>query len=175
MPVAAPNQQRLYDEASTAHGAALERLARSYEEDSDKRQDLLQDIHLALWRSLERFEARCSLRTWVYRIAHNVATSHMLTQRRHNSRALVGLEALESIASDADSEHATDRRMMLDRLYAMIQQLAPIDRQVMLLYLEGMDAASIGEITGLSAANVATKISRIKKILGRQVDGGGSR
>ena len=48
---------------------------------------------------------------------------------------------------------------------ALIHELKPLDRQVMLLYLEGLDGAEIGEVTGLSTANVATKIHRIKKIL----------
>jgi hypothetical protein len=39
-------------------------------------------------------------------------------------------------------------------------------------YLEGMDAASIAEITGLSAANVWTRIHRIKGLLTRQFHGG---
>jgi RNA polymerase sigma-70 factor, ECF subfamily len=60
-----------YEEASAAYGAALERLARAYEADPDRRRDLLQEIHIALWRSLEGFDGRCSLRTWVYRVAHN--------------------------------------------------------------------------------------------------------
>ena len=61
-----------------------------------------------------------------------------------------------------------DRRRALDRLYALIQRLRPLDRQVMLLYLEEEDAASIAEITGLSVANVSTKVHRIKQILVRQ-------
>ena len=61
----------LYADAAAQFGWALERLARAYESDSDRRADLLQDIHVALWRSLERFDGRCSMRTWVYRVAHN--------------------------------------------------------------------------------------------------------
>jgi len=56
-----------YRQAAQDHGAALERLAYSYEADADQRRDLVQEIHLALWRSFDRFDGRCSLRTWVYR------------------------------------------------------------------------------------------------------------
>jgi DNA-directed RNA polymerase specialized sigma24 family protein len=45
-------------------------LVRGYEADPGRRQDLLQDIHIALWRSFAVFDERCSLRTWVYRVAH---------------------------------------------------------------------------------------------------------
>lgn len=166
-------QQELYESAVAEHGAALERLARSYEADAHKRQDLLQDIHLALWRSFPGFDGRCSLRTWVFRVAHNVATSHVVQQRRAGAR-LIGLEAVESMAGDSDTERITDHRMMIERLYALIRQLKPLDRQIVLLYLEDNDAASIAEITGLSAGNVATKVSRLKKILGDRARMGAS-
>jgi RNA polymerase sigma-70 factor, ECF subfamily len=45
----------------------------------------------------------------------------------------------------------------------------------MLLYLEGLDAASIGEITGLSPSNVATRIHRLKRVIARRVRHGGQR
>lgn len=61
-----------------------------------------------------------------------------------------------------------DRVRDLERLQALVRCLKPLDRQLMLLYLEGVDAASIGEVTGLSAGNVATKIHRIKAVLARR-------
>jgi hypothetical protein len=58
-----PEQDDLYREAATNYGAALGRLARGYEANPDRRHvDLLQEIHMALWQSLERFDGRCSLR-----------------------------------------------------------------------------------------------------------------
>ena len=63
-------------------------------------------------------------------------------------------------ANSADDEAAT-----LERLYQLIRQLKPIDRDVMLLYLEGVDGEGIAEVLGISAANVAQKIHRSKKVL----------
>ncbi len=160
-----PTQNSLYEEVSANFGPALGRLARSYEADPDNRLDLLQEIHLALWRSFEGFDARCSLRTWVYRVAHNVGASHVISQRWTHARNLVSLESLEEVPDARDVEKEADRAKALERLFGVIQRLNPPDRQVILLYLEGMDAASIGEITGLSPGNTATKIHRIKKIL----------
>jgi DNA-directed RNA polymerase specialized sigma24 family protein len=54
----------LYEQAAREFGGALQRLGRAYEADPDRRQDLLQDIHIALWRSFATFDGRCSLRTW---------------------------------------------------------------------------------------------------------------
>ncbi len=83
-----------YARAADVFGAALERLARAYEADSDRRLDLLQDIHFALWRSFAGYDGRCSERTWVYRVAHNVAASHVLAQRRFRSRNLTTLDEI---------------------------------------------------------------------------------
>jgi RNA polymerase sigma-70 factor, ECF subfamily len=75
---------------------------------------------------------------------------------------------LESIPDTSDGEALLDRGRTLDRVYALIRPLRPIDRQIMLLYLEDVDAPTIAEVTGLTARNVATKIHRIKQVLARQ-------
>jgi RNA polymerase sigma-70 factor, ECF subfamily len=85
----------LYKEASGKYGPALQRLVHGYEADPEQRRDLLQEIHFELWRSLASFDNRCSLRTWVYRVAHNIAASHILSRRRAAAR-LVELDALET-------------------------------------------------------------------------------
>src|SRR5579872_2233381 len=74
-------QDSLYEQAAEAYSSALDRLARVYELDAETRRDLLQEIHFHLWRSFSRFDQRCSLRTWVYRVAHNVATAHVMRRR----------------------------------------------------------------------------------------------
>jgi len=73
-----------------------------------------------------------------------------------------------------DPEQTLDDRRALDRMMTLIHTLDPIDRQVTLLYLEGIDATSIGEIAGISPGNVATKIHRVKKILARRFHEGTS-
>ena len=167
------SQDELYRDAADKYGSALERLARAYEADPEKRRDLIQEIHFQLWRSFQRFDARCSLRTWVYRVAHHVAASHILRERRTFSR-LVSLEELETLPDKHQGQRAADQRMNLERLSVLIQQLKPLDRQVIISYLEDMDAASTGEITGLSPGNVAMRIHRIKNILARRFHEGGS-
>ena len=150
-------------------------LAHAYEMDPEKRRDLSQEMHFQLWRSFRMFNARCSLRTWVYRVAHHVAASHVLRERRRLS-TLMSLEELEKLSDKDQTDLAadTDRRRNLERLSVLIQQLKPLDRQVIISYLEDMDAVSIGEITGMSSASVAMRIHRIKNILARRFHKGGS-
>jgi RNA polymerase sigma-70 factor (ECF subfamily) len=157
-----------YQEAAASYGGAIGRIARAYELDPDKRRDLQQEIHFALWRSFETFEGRCSLLTWVYRVAHHTATSHVIRERRAKLHTLVTLEEVENGSDPGDHRHDTEQRIALERLLRLIHQLRPIDRQVMLLYLEEMDTASIAEITGLSPGNVRTQLHRIKTILARR-------
>lgn len=164
----------IYREACAAHGAALSRIARAYEAAPEKRVDLLQEIHIALWKSLGVFNGSCSLRTWVFRVAHNVAASHVLRERRRNRIRMVDLEELDAVAGAPDCQQAVAEHQALARLTDLIRQLLPIDRQVILSYLEGMEGEAISELTGLSTSNVATKIHRIKEILRIRFAAGGS-
>jgi RNA polymerase sigma-70 factor, ECF subfamily len=160
------SQDVLYQEAADTCGASLQRLARAYEADPETRRDLLQDIHLQLWRSFAHFDRRCSLRTWVYRVAHNVATRHVIRQRRVR-KTVVSIEEIETMRSNDQSEFVATQNEALERLSVLMQKLKPLDRQIIVSYLEGLDAASTAEITGLSAANVAMKVHRIKNVLKR--------
>lgn len=166
-------QDELYQKVAGEYGTALDRLAHAYEADPDRRRDLLQEIHLALWRSFERFGGRCTLRTWVYRVAHNVATSYIIRQSRMNMPTFLTLEEAEGEPDHASPEVSMDGQRLLRRLLTLIQQLEPVDRQLMLAYLEGIDAESMAEITGLSETNVWTKIHRIKSVLARRFHAGG--
>jgi RNA polymerase sigma-70 factor (ECF subfamily) len=97
----------------------------------------------------------------------------ILRERRVFSN-LVSLEELELLPGKDQGSFAADQPMNLERLSMLIRQLKPIDRQVIISYLEGMDAAAIGEITGLSSGTVAMRIHRIKTILARRFHQGGN-
>ena len=145
---------------------------RVYEADSDKARDLLQEIHIALWQSFESFDGRCSLRTWIYRVAHSAAAAHVVKQMRLKARGLVSLEEMDSeLESAACTERQVSDTIALERMMSIIHRLQPIDRQLMLLYLEDVDATTIGEITGISPGNVRNRIYRIKAILSRRLGG----
>src|SRR5215469_17292040 len=131
------NQDGIYKDVVEQFGPALDRLARAYESDPEKRRDLTQDIHFQIWRSFYNYDARCSIRTWIYRVAHHVAASHVIRERRRFSN-LVSLEELEGLP-DTEAQSAANQQMDLNRLSALIQRLKPLDRQVIVGYLEGMD------------------------------------
>lgn len=159
-----------YGEAVAAFGPALQRLARATEAEPERRRDLLQDMHVALWRSFATYDGRCSMRTWTYRVAHNVAATHVDKERRV-VRGALSLDDIEHLP-DAGGAEAVETNSAIERLNALIRQLQPQDRQIITLYLEGFDATEIGEVTGLSAGTVATRVSRAKAQLNRLFQGG---
>ena len=116
-------------------------------------------------------DARCGLGCTGW--PHNTATSKTLRPRASAPTFVALKDSLESLPDAAGSEERLHRRLALDRVYELIQRLGPLDRQVILLYLEALDAKSIGDITGLSAMNVATKIGRLKRILASWFHEGG--
>ena len=154
----------MYASAIREFGRALDRVAAGYEADAERRHDLRQDIHLQLWRSFAVFDGRCSLKTWTFRVAHNTAVSYVNRERRKNA-ALVSLEEAEGAIAAGGGGPDIDQQRALQQLSEFIRQLKPLDRQIMISYLEEMDVAFIADLTGLSAANVAMKIHRIKNIL----------
>ena len=156
-------QDALYVQATAEFGPALVRLAAATEHDPTAQRDLLQDIHMSLWLSFAGYLGQCSLRTWVYRVAHNAAATHVRKRIRQRRDQLMDLEELERNAPVVDTGAAEDEAALRERLYQLIRQLKPIDRDVMLLYLEDHSHREIGEVLGISEANAATKLSRLKQ------------
>jgi RNA polymerase sigma factor (sigma-70 family) len=162
----APDQDQRYLAAAQAHGPAMQRLARATEANAERRRDLLQDMHVALWRSFASFDGRCSERTWAYRVAHNVAASHVGRERRARA-PLVTLDEIEHLPSAENISAEVEQSEAVERLNTLIRKLRPPDRQIITLYLEGLDAGAIAEIVGLSPGAIATRVSRVKAQLAR--------
>ena len=165
-PSIATRPDQLYADAGIAMASAIRRLARATEADADRARDLEQDIHLALWRSLAGFDGRCSLSTWSWRVAHNVAADHVARHRRGGRT--VGLEEIDDLPGDDDPAATVDAGRTRARLQSLIDRLNAADRSIILLYLEGLEAAAIAGVTGISAGNVAVKIHRTKALLARR-------
>src|SRR5262245_39079879 len=121
MPPAQQDTHERYQRAVAAHGDAVVRLARAVEADVERRAELLQEIHLALWRSFSAYDGRCSVRTWVFRVAHNTAASHVDAERRRN-RPTVPLHEAEQ-RDEASLDELLDRRSTVERLIRLVRAL----------------------------------------------------
>lgn len=147
------------------HDRALRRLAASYERDPSRQQDLLQEIWLAVWQALPRFRGDCSERTFVFRIAHNRAVSHVDHWQRRRTDSLD--EASPLMTSQPDPEHALSTEQRRERLQAAVQSLPMGLRQVVVLTLEGLSHAEVADVAGITENNVAVRLTRARAALSR--------
>jgi RNA polymerase sigma factor (sigma-70 family) len=153
--------ERLIEE----HRGILYTVCRSYCSDRNEREDLGQEIVAQLWRSFERYDDRYAFATWMYRVALNVAISYHRRMRRHTEHMLFDDAALD-VAVQQEPQDAED----LTALRSFIEELDPLPKALMLLYLEGYPHREIAETLGISESNVGTRINRIKSELRRRFD-----
>jgi RNA polymerase sigma factor (sigma-70 family) len=171
--VMADEREAHYLRLLSVHESAVRRLAFSYERDPARRQDLVQDIWLAVWRALPAFRGDCSERTFIFRIAHNRSVSHIQHWQRRRTETLDDNAAVST--SDADPERSASDRQRQARLQSAVQQLPLGLRQVVVLTLEGLSQREIGEILGISDNNVAVRLSRARGTLARLMNTSGAR
>ena len=137
----------------------------SYCSNSENRKDLQQEILLQLWNSFSKFDGRAKLSTWIYRIALNTAISYYRNDSKHRDKK-INIDT--SIISFSSFEYVPEQDENITLLYQFIENLNELDKALILLYLDDNKYKDIAEILGISETNVATKISRIKKILKEQ-------
>lgn len=132
-------------------------IARCYTAPSDTA-DLVQEILLQVWRSLDRFRGEASQDTWFYRVALNVALLWKRSSRRRQRwlpREAIDLEMLGSrSAQDNDAERLVQE---------FLATLGEIDRALLLLYLDNLTHDTIAQILGLSENAVSVRLHRIRQ------------
>ena len=154
-----------YDQILRREGAALRRVAAAYEADPARREDLFQEICLALWQALPRFRGESSERTFVFRIAHNRG----LTHRSRRPAASTDLEEAETLADpNPGPEAEAGEAQRRERLRSAVLALPLEPRQVISLTLEGLSPREIAEILGITENNAAVRLSRARRAL-RQI------
>ena len=149
-----------FGELLEAHRAIVFKVAGTYCRHPDDRADLAQEIATQLWRAWPGYDPERRFSTWMYRIALNVAISHVRALRPSDEAFD---EALHDLADEAGDDHEGAERVRL--LEAFIARQPPLDRALLLLYLDERSQREIGEILGLSETNVSTKIGRLKQRL----------
>jgi RNA polymerase sigma factor (sigma-70 family) len=174
------------------YGAAMRRLAGVYVNDTRDREDLVQEIAVALWQAIPKFRKEASERTWLYRIAHNTAitASAKLWRRGRRESALEdlpelrdsgldsamgaeagsGAVAVSAITSkDAHGDERLIESQKREWLMRAIRELAAVDRQIVTLHLEELSYREIQDITGITEGAIATRLTRIRERLAEQI------
>lgn len=132
-------------------------IARAYAQDAE-RDDLLQEIALQVWRSLEGFRGDASLDTWAYRVALNTALGWRRKAQTRVKRITPSDADVAELTGDRGSE--TEVARVLDRFLA---SLAEADRAVLLLHLDGVAPPEAAEIVGSTPGAYRTRLSRIRR------------
>lgn len=159
--------EQQFDRIIAANGASLARLASSYTNSTSDRDDLLQEIALAIWQALPRFRNECSERTFAFRIAHNRAFDY-LARTRNQSAALN--EDLEVPDPGLNPETGLAQEEGAERLRRAVRKLPLAYRQVTVLTLEGLGYAEIAEILGITESNVGARLSRARQALREELE-----
>ena len=149
------------DDVIRAHGDALERVAWGYVDNAPDREDLMQEILVALWRALPRFRGESSLRTFVLRVAHNRAITFATRRRRFEDLPEEGL--LPDPAPLVEERLIEEQHR--DSLFRAIRELPEAQRQAVMLHLEGLSQREIAELQETSENNVAVRLTRARKAL----------
>ena len=147
------------------YGPALSRVASGYEPNSSMRDELIQEIAMAIWQALPGFRGECSERTFVYRIAHNRALTHVWKRRPLHEPLHELEESQQPVDPRARPEAAAAQRHQRERLMKAIHSLPVMHRQVITLMLEDFSYTEMAEVLGISENNVAVRLNRAKKAL----------
>lgn len=140
------------------YGAGLARVAAAYEADRALWEDLVQDILLAIHRSLPSLRDEASVGPFVFRIAHNRGVTHVVRQRA--ARKAADLATLPETPPNPEEELLAGEQSA--RLATAIRNLSLPLRQVITLVLEDLSYEAIAETLGLSISNVGVRINRAK-------------
>jgi RNA polymerase sigma factor (sigma-70 family) len=149
------------------HKTILYKITRSYCNDADDRKDLEQEIVIQIWKSLSSYNPDYQLSTWIYRIALNVAISHLRKDTKRKNHFEPAGELLFDLSEDTTEQQIISEQSGI--LHSFINGLDKLNKALMILYLEGKSHKEIAEVIGISESNVSTKINRIKNLLREKV------
>lgn len=143
------------------HQAILRKVAGSYGGNHQDRHDLIQEITLQLWKAWPAYDPLRSFSTWMYRIALNVSISHLRSSRPAQRQTL----SLDELGIDPRGHDNVDpdQDEQIGLLHRFITRLDPLNRALLLLYLDERSHRDIADILGISESNVGTRISRLKQ------------
>ena len=152
------NESDIFAEWMATHGGIIVKIVRGFTSDPANAEDLTQDITLAVWRSIRSFRGESKPSTWIWRIALNQAISWQRAAK--DPPIVLDVALVDSV--ELSTADRSDAGLAVDSIYDAIRTLAPIDRSLIILALEGHSYAEIAETTGLSQSNVGARLSRAR-------------
>jgi RNA polymerase sigma factor (sigma-70 family) len=156
-----------FDDLLREHGPALWRVIAGYTRPGAERDDLTQDVLVAVWLALPHFRRESSARSFVLRIAHNRGLSHAWRRARQPAVDPEPLDVADP-RPGADDHLATSERA--EQFLRHLRTLPLGQREVLALALEGLPHAEIAEIVGITPENVAVRLGRAREALRRSIE-----
>lgn len=148
----------LFQELIEQNKGILYKVARTYCQNENERQDLIQEMMIQVWQSFHKYNSEFKISTWLYRISINVAISYYRKNVIKINRNVPLTKDVTQIKEDEKAE----KELQLSMLDQFISELKELDKALMLLYLEDKSHNEIAEILGITVGNVGTKVGRIK-------------
>lgn len=154
-------REKIFREWLERHRRVLEHVVRGFASPAE-RDDLLQEMLLALWHAVPRFRSEAAVTTYIYRVAQNTA----LTWRRGLARRPL-TEPLDIERHGVSDSPAHFERT--EALYAAVRRLPELDRALVLLYLEEISYRDIADVLGMSVSNVGVRLNRARATLAAMI------
>jgi len=151
-------KNRHFQELIESNKGILFKVARTYCQNDEDRQDLIQEIRIQNWQSLNKYNTDYKISTWFYRVSINTAISFY---RKNKNRQQASIK-LDGQFQKPNESYNKDKEDKLNLLEQFIYELNDFDKAIMLLYLEGKSHEDISNVLGVSKSNIGTKIGRIK-------------
>jgi RNA polymerase sigma-70 factor (ECF subfamily) len=136
-----------------------------YAKKKDEICDVEQEVLMQLWKAFPRYDSTYKLSTWIYRIALNTAISYYRREKKHDCHCNIENSVFQ-LAEHVDTSE-TDEQIKL--MYRCIEEFNELDKALLLLYLDDNSYEEISNILGITVTNVATKVSRLKQRLKKQM------
>ena len=155
-----------FEDVFAQYGALLGRVANSYEANEAMQQELLQEIAIAVWQGLSRFKGDSSVKTYILKIAHNRAVTHVASQVKRIDTHQYDHDdtGSDGYASNTHSpEEMSSKHQSLERLLRAVRALPLQPRQVLTLSLEGLSYDEIADVCGLTKNHVGVILKRTKQ------------
>lgn len=150
------DRHALFDDYFRDHRGRMIAIARAYAPEAAD--DLFQELALQLWQSLKRFDGRCQLTTWAYRVQLNTAMSW----RRNAARRRKKMPTIEGLSGPI-ADPCSDTRSTDLRVEALIASLGETDRAVLLMLMDNCETKEIAEVMGVSEGAIRVRLHRVRK------------
>jgi RNA polymerase sigma-70 factor, ECF subfamily len=150
------------------HSRAIFRLAFRMTGNEQDAEDVVQETFLRAYKQLDRYEARSSFATWLFRIASNYSLDLIRMRKRHEDKRERGTDEerdiLQNIAVDTPGpERMAYGTQVRDRVNAALDELSPQERTAFVLrHFEGLSIEEIG--VSLGTGTNATKHSIFRAV-----------